>query len=106
MSRMIGIDILALEEFKKQLAAGGDAFLRRAYLECELENQNPTHLAGVLCAKEAVLKAVGVEPGGWQRIAIKYEPSGKPFAEVDGRIIPISISHHGDYAVAVAVDLP
>lgn len=103
---MIGIDILMLGEFKNRLVMGGEAFLRRAFTEAELENQEPIHLAGIFCAKEAVLKAVGVEPGGWQRIAVKYETSGKPFAMVDGRVIPISISHHGDYAVAVAVDLP
>ncbi|MGH7157766.1 MAG: holo-ACP synthase [Candidatus Saccharimonadales bacterium] len=103
---MVGIDILALEEFKKQLETGGDPFLRRVYAEHELENREPVHLAGIFCAKEAVLKAVGIEPGGWPRIAIKYQANGKPFAEVDGRIIPVSISHHGQYAVAVAMDLP
>jgi phosphopantetheine--protein transferase-like protein len=98
---MLGIDIVHIPEFTTQLANGGDAFLARAFHAAELSDRRPEHLAGLWAAKEAVLKAAGLQPGQWLDIHITYEPSGRPKADAAGKQLEISIAHHGEYAVAV-----
>lgn len=100
---MIGIDLVHIPEFKHQLAVGGDSFLSRAFHPEEQADSRAEHLAGLWAAKEAVMKAAGLPVGGWLAITIKRGERGQPVAHVDGQTLDISITHHGEYAVAVAV---
>lgn len=99
---MLGIDLVYIPEFQKQLASGGPAFLDRTFRISEMKNRHPEHLAGLWAAKEAVVKAADRAPDQWTDIVISHDRSGKPQARVGGQIFEISIAHHGDYAVAVA----
>ena len=99
---MIGIDLVHIPEFKRNLENGGEAFLVRTFLASELENRNPEHLAGLFAAKEAVTKALALPPGSW--LDIEIIGSGSPKALFNNKeTTQISISHHGEYAVAVAI---
>jgi holo-[acyl-carrier protein] synthase len=100
---MIGIDMVYLPSFKKQLELGGTSFLEKAFQPDELQNQKLEHLAGLWAAREAVLKAAGLTVEQWLQIVINHLPSGKPEARVGAQQFEISISHDGDYAVAVAL---
>jgi phosphopantetheine--protein transferase-like protein len=100
---MIGVDLVFIPEFQKQLQVGGDTFLHKAFNDSELQKDSPEHLAGVWAAKEAVVKAGSLEIGHWTDIHITYNHSGRPSATVGDEQYEISIAHHGDYAVAVAM---
>jgi phosphopantetheine--protein transferase-like protein len=100
---MIGIDLVCIPEFQRQLDSGGGHFLRKAFSESELENQNVQHLAGLWAAKEAVIKAALVPPQQLTDIEITHDASGRPHGTVEAQHFEISISHHGDYAIAVAM---
>ena len=102
---MIGIDLVYIPEFQKQLSLGGDTFLRRAFSPNELGNRRPEHLAGIWAAKEAVVKAGQLTPGDWTTIQVCYTKEGRPSAQVDDQVFELSIAHHGDYAVAVALKM-
>jgi phosphopantetheine--protein transferase-like protein len=99
---MLGVDLVYIPEFKKQLRNGGDGFLKRVFNASELQKDTIEHLAGVWAAKEAVVKAGGLSLGRWTDIQITYEVNGRPTARVKKDSYDISIAHHGDYAVAVA----
>jgi len=100
---MIGIDLVHIPEFEHQLSVGGDTFLERAFHPEERADNRLEHLAGLWAAKEAVMKAAGLPVGEWLAITIKYGTRGQPIAHLEGHVIDISITHHGEYAVAVAV---
>jgi phosphopantetheine--protein transferase-like protein len=100
---MVGIDLVYLPEFQKQLEIGGDHFLTRTFTLKELVNRQPEHLAGLWAAKEAVMKAAALKPGYWKEIVIEIQPNGSRLARLpSGMTLEVSISHHGDYAIAVA----
>lgn len=99
---MIGIDLVYIPEFRKQLKLGGTTFLSKSFSVLELDNLDVQHLSGIWAAKEAVAKALPTMPKKWTDIVISYDSNGKPMAQVKGQKFEVSISHHGDYAVAVA----
>lgn len=108
MKLVLGCDLVFLPRFKKSLKSGREVFLKRVFHLEELENMDPTHLAGIFAAKEAVMKALGLKPGSWQKIIIKKNASGKPSATLAEEKIKIktsdlSISHDGNYALAIFV---
>lgn len=101
-----GVDLVFIPRFKESVKRGGEGFLRRVFLESELEKTEVSHLAGVFAAKEAAMKALGMPAGDWHKIEVFYQKSGKPKVKVSGKRIKncdLSISHAGDYAVAVFV---
>ena len=100
---MVGIDLVHIPEFDRQVSLGGEALLERAFHPSERGRTEIEHLAGLWAAKEAVMKALGMKPGAWLDIVISYSENGRPLATVNGRSIDISIAHHDEYAVAVAV---
>jgi phosphopantetheine--protein transferase-like protein len=67
-----------------------------------MQSHRIEHLAGLWAAKEAVTKAAAVTPAKWTDIVISYDETGRPYARIKTEEFAISISHHGDYAVAVA----
>jgi phosphopantetheine--protein transferase-like protein len=99
---MVGIDLVYIPEFKKQLKLGRDILLQKAFTKEEVANQKADHLAGIWAAKEAIMKALGNTDVTLEDIDIKYTPSGQPYTKINGRVLEISIAHHGDYAIAIA----
>ena len=100
---MIGVDLVFIPEFQRQVEAGGTHFLQKAFNPSELENQNVQHLAGLWAAKEAVFKAALESPERLIDVAITHDASGRPHGNIEAQNFEISISHHGEYVVAVAM---
>lgn len=100
---MIGVDLVSVEVFRHEMNKGGEAFLRRAFTEVELADRDVTRLAGLWAAKEAVMKAAPWSVSNPLEVTISHDPDGRPRARVDVREFEVSISHHGEYAVAVAM---
>lgn len=101
----IGIDLVELEEFKKNFQSP-DA-LEKVFLSSELaQNKKVESLAGIFASKEAFFKALGRKVG-WLEVWVEKDPSGKPKLESAhlnaGQKTSISISHSGNYAVAAVV---
>ena len=113
----LGIDIIKVERIARALAKHGERFPRRVLTESEMRyvRNRPTNFAGRWAAKEAVSKVLGlgVRGVGWRDIEIARLPTGAPAVQLHGRAkaraeqlgmgrIAVSISHEGDYAVAIA----
>jgi phosphopantetheine--protein transferase-like protein len=105
MNIRCGIDIVYIPALKHKFR--DEAVLKKFFHAKELANPKLEHLAGVIAAKEAFFKVLGVIPQ-FLDVQVVYEAGGRPklivapqwqnFKECD-----VSISHDNDYAVAVAV---
>jgi holo-[acyl-carrier protein] synthase len=113
----LGIDIIKIERIARALKRFGDRFPKRVLTEAEHRyvRNRPQNFAGRWAAKEAVSKVLGlgVRGVGWRDIEIVRLPTGAPSVRLAGRAaaraeqlgmgrIAVSISHEGDYAVAIA----
>ena len=112
MEVKIGSDILQLKKFQKSFQRYPEKFKRDIFFESELQNQDIQHLAGIFSVKEAVIKALDLKAKSWKFIEISNSETGKPILKLSKKIsqkniesCDISISHHGDYVMAVAVFL-
>ncbi|MBI4089727.1 MAG: 4'-phosphopantetheinyl transferase superfamily protein [Candidatus Levybacteria bacterium] len=99
---MLGIDLVYLPEFETKMK---NFPLARIFLSDELsQNKTLESLAGVFAAKEAFFKAIGKKEG-WLDVWIEKNKDGKPqlYSTLikNNEKVEISISHAGDYAVAV-----
>ena len=98
----MGIDLVNLSEFKKRFRS---ISLEKTFLPIELsENLKPESLAGVFAAKEAFFKALGAKEN-WLDVWIEKDAKGKPSLKSSllkaNQKAQISISHSGDYAIAI-----
>jgi holo-[acyl-carrier protein] synthase len=113
----LGIDIIKIERIAAALKRFGDRFPRRVLTNAEQRyvRNRPQNFAGRWAAKEAVSKVLGlgVRGVGWRDIEIARLPTGQPSVRLHGRAraraeqlgmarIAVSISHEGEYAVAIA----
>jgi holo-[acyl-carrier protein] synthase len=113
----LGIDIIKVDRIRAAIDRFGDRFWRRVLTEGEHRyvRNRPENFAGRWAAKEAVSKVLGlgVRGVGWRDIEIVRLPTGAPSVRLSGRAatraeqlgmgrIAVSISHEGDYAVAIA----
>ena len=106
---MIGVDVVEVERFRSMLDRSPgmlDRFFSSSEIAyCDARPDPIRHLAGTFAAKEAVMKALSLVPAvAWaRRIEITRAPSGAPVASVNDVEVPVSISHDGPVAVAVAL---
>ena len=113
----LGIDIIKIERIAAAIKKFGQRFERRVLTESEARyvRMRPQNFAGRWAAKESVSKVLGlgVRGVGWRDIEIVRLPTGAPSVRLHGRAraraeqlgmgrIAVSISHEGDYAVAIA----
>jgi holo-[acyl-carrier protein] synthase len=113
----LGIDIIKVERIAAALKRFGQRFPDRVLTEAEQRyvRDRPQNFAGRWAAKEAVSKVLGlgVRGVGWRDIEIERLPTGQPSVRLHGRAaaraeqlgmsrIAVSISHEGEYAVAIA----
>ena len=113
----LGIDIIKIERIAAALKRFGDRFPNRVLTEAEQRyvRNRPQNFAGRWAAMEAVSKVLGlgVRGVGWRDIEIERLPTGQPSVRLHGRAaaraeqlgmgrVAVSISHEGDYAVAIA----
>ncbi len=116
----LGVDIIKVDRIRRTIDRFGERFFRRVLTvgEQRYVRGRPVTMAGRWAAKEAVSKVLGlgVRGIGWTEIEIERLPTGAPSVRLHGRAarrseqlgmgrIAVSISHEGDYAVAVAFGL-
>ncbi|MES2971129.1 MAG: holo-ACP synthase [Patescibacteria group bacterium] len=114
MAIRCGTDIVFIPDMIKLFK--DELMLKKLFHADELSNPEITsqrtsvsmeHLAGVLAAKEAFFKALGMVPK-LHDIQIAYEPSGRPKIVVTPqwqkyKSCDVSISHDHNYAVAMVI---
>jgi holo-[acyl-carrier protein] synthase len=115
MSFSLGTDIERITRFRRIDPTRDTRFFRRVFTEREiaycLARPDPAkHFAARFCAKEAILKALGdcaVDGVGHDEIEITRSHAGAPRAVLRGRTrrfsARVSMSHAGEYAIAVAL---
>lgn len=106
---MVGIDLVYLPEFEKKFK---NLNLEKVFTPFELsQNKTQESLAGVFGAKEAFFKAIGKKED-WLSVWIEKNPTegsgqGKPqlYSTLieDNQKAQVSISHAGDYAIAIVM---
>ena len=111
-----GIDITLINRFSNI----SESFLKKNFTDNEINyikktNNNAQTIAGIYSAKEAFLKAIkkGISDYCLKSIEINHENCGSPFIKLYGIIesdisysqIDVSISHDGDYAIAIVTIL-
>lgn len=103
---MIGIDLVDIEKFSIKAS---DKFLKKIYTENELtysfnKRNSLQTLAGIFAAKEAIIKAINLNLAYILRKKIEIKHiDNRPIAFLGGKEIngSISISHDGNYAIAI-----
>jgi len=110
---MIGIDLIKIERMERMLERFGEKALSRFLNTNEISLvQNPKTAAGFWAAKEACSKALGTGIGSecaFHDITISKSSKGAPQLSLSDKIVldfqitntSLSITHDGDYAVAV-----
>lgn len=108
MKVRVGSDLVYMPRFSNSLGRTRD----KVFSPSELKSTESEHLAGIFAAKEAIIKALELKLGSWLSIEIGNKKSGKPVVKLaknlgKGKIVScdLSISHNGDYAIAVFVAL-
>ncbi|MEO0192000.1 MAG: holo-ACP synthase [candidate division WOR-3 bacterium] len=113
----VGADIVSLPRFSKALKRWGQRFTKRLFTQGEVARAEGAHrvkeLAGAFAAKEAFLKALGTglaEGIRWQDVEVVKDRLGAPSYSLSGKAAELfkgrsalSISHDGDYVIAVCI---
>ncbi|NLV23795.1 MAG: holo-ACP synthase [Deltaproteobacteria bacterium] len=118
----LGTDLVRVARFRRFLEEGKTALLERLFTMAERDyafsKRDPApHLAARFAAKESFSKALGTgfrDGLSWQEIEVVHDPLGKPELVLKGRAAAmcqerglsslfLSLSHDGDYALAVVV---
>jgi holo-[acyl-carrier protein] synthase len=118
----LGTDLVAISRLESILARHRDRFLERVFTPTEraecLDRARPaSHLAARLAAKEAAMKALGTGWGQgvhWKNIEVHSTGRHPPRLTLHGaarqqadrqgvRQTLLSLSHDGDYAIAVVI---
>lgn len=105
MAIVCGVDIIYIPGLWNIIQ--DEAMLDKFFDPRELHPTTNEHLAGIIAAKEAFFKALGMVPK-FRDVHITYEKSGKPKLVVAPHLqsfksCDVSISHDRDYAVAFVV---
>ena len=111
---MIGIDLIKTSRMNRFIERFGDKALQKFLSENEIALvKNYKTASGFWAAKEAVSKALGVGIGAecsFHDIEIVKTPKGAPKLQLSSKLIKefkikdssLSITHDGEYAIAVA----
>jgi len=110
---MIGIDLIKIDRMARLMDKFGDKALKRFLSEEEiLLIRSPRNAAGFWAAKEAFSKALGTGIGsqcGFHDITLSKNEKGAPKVHFSDKIrkefevteAALSITHDGEYAIAV-----
>lgn len=106
---MIGIDIVYIPRMESLVKKRGNSFMERTFskrerLAMEGRKLSPSFFAGRFAAKEAMAKAkgLGIARMGLNRLEVLVKEGGQVYGLWGEEEFHLSISHHGDYAVAMA----
>ncbi len=122
LHRLLGVDLVAVDEVARSLERFGERYLSRVYTPAEVAyctsggRPPAAHLAARFAAKEATFKALrgGDTALDWRSIEIVRHADGSCTVKLHGeaqkmaegrgvRTLDVSLSHDGEYAVAVVV---
>lgn len=100
-----GVDIVYIPSIEILLTK--ENFLKKMFHVRELAIPTAEHLAGVIAAKEAFFKALGIIPK-FEDIQVSYAKTGKPKFILSPQLqqftsCDVSISHDKEYAIAFVV---
>jgi len=110
---MIGIDLIKIKRMERFIDRFGDKGLKKFLNPQEVELiKNHRNAAGFWAAKEACSKALGCGIGGecgFHDITLTKSPKGAPIITLSPRVaemftikgVAVSITHDGEYAIAV-----
>ena len=108
-----GIDLIKIDRFSTLI--DNNKFMNDNFNTNEIKyiNNNVQTLAGLFCAKEALLKALkkGINNYSLKDIEINHDSNSAPYIILHNKIkedfnvkdISLSISHDGDYAIAIVL---
>ncbi|MGC8595660.1 MAG: holo-ACP synthase [Candidatus Kryptoniota bacterium] len=115
----IGVDIVEVSRIKQSIEKYGPAFMDKIFTEeeksyCSSKPNPYQHYAARFAAKEAFSKATATgwnSEFSWQEVQVANEESGKPFLKLSGKAAEnfgkrkmfLSLSHSGDYVVAMVL---
>lgn len=106
----MGIDLIGITKVEKILERHGEKFLEKVFTDDEIKYIEEKHfmpqtVAGIYAAKEAMLKELGTGIGEYslKDVEVFHDEKGRPYGKAGEKLFDISISHEGDYGVAVAV---
>ncbi|MCX7770567.1 MAG: holo-ACP synthase [Proteobacteria bacterium] len=112
----LGVDIVKIERIRSMLDRYGERFLRKVFREEEIKRKDVMEIGGKFAVKEAFVKALGTgfsKNVFFKDISVLNDDVGKPFVQLSDKIIKqfelenikihVSISHDGEYAIAMAV---
>lgn len=107
MKYSVGCDIVYLPSFTRSVQEAGDPFLEKIFTQNELiMAQSLDSLAGYFAIKESVIKAIGTKIP-WHDIVVSKLETGKPVVQLPIFYVfytcEVSVAHHGEYAVAMAI---
>ena len=108
-----GIDLVRIDRFKRLM--NDDTFINSYFSIDEInyikKTNNVSTMAGIFASKEAFLKAIkkGINNYSLKDIEISHDNNNCPFIILHGNLkeiynlnnISVSISHDGDYAIAI-----
>lgn len=107
MSQQVGIDLVYIPRFKA-MQEQEPQMTQRMFTSKELSTHTTIkNLAGIYAAKEAIMKAISPETLSLHDVEIGHTVNGKP--TVICKILEkkfhfnLSISHDGEYAVAICI---
>lgn len=95
----VGVDIVKVERIRQLLENAEQA--ARLFATEEMSDSVES-MAGKFAAKEAYFKARGV-PGNWRDISVLKRETGEPYLVCEEHDVAVSISHDGEYAIAMVV---
>lgn len=107
----VGCDLVSIRRFTETLARE-PAIEAKLFSVAERRSTSPASLAGKYAAKEAVVKALDLKLTDIGQLEIKKTATGRPRLKLPNKLkamakslqtCDISISHEGDWAMAVAV---
>lgn len=110
---MVGIDLVEINRFNE--LKDNDSFMNKVFNENEINyikkrNYNLSTIAGLYASKEAFLKAIkkGINNYSLKDIEIYHDNNSAPYVKFHNELekfndknISLSISHDGDYAIAI-----
>lgn len=121
-ARQVGVDAVDIDDFSRQLSAGGSKLARRWFTDGELSfaDGERDRLAATLAGKEAVAKVLGTGfrgPVRWRTVEILRRADGAPFVLLHGGArdrasslgiaeIAVSLCHESNMALAAAIGIP
>jgi holo-[acyl-carrier protein] synthase len=100
----IGVDLAKISRFENQEKLAKKILSTDEFKIYQSHPQPAVYLAGRFAGKEAFIKAYRTEPlPSLSAIEVLNEPDGAPTIQFAGKAYAISLSHDGEYVVAMVI---